>query len=68
MEDEQAENESVLKSKYKKVGVLPIRIVKSNVSSIGPSTFVREQQKINKKNRVNLYKRNNHVTENKPIR
>ena len=25
-------------SKYKKVGVLPIRIVKSNVSSIGPSS------------------------------
>ena len=25
------------KSKYKKVGVLPIRIVKSNVSSVGPS-------------------------------
>ena len=24
------------KSKYKKVGVLPIRIVKSNVSSVGP--------------------------------
>ena len=24
------------KSKYKKVGVLPIRIVKSNVSSLGP--------------------------------
>ena len=26
------------KSKYEKVGVLPIRIVKSNVSSIGPSS------------------------------
>ena len=26
------------KSKYKKVGVLPIRIVKSNVSSVGPSS------------------------------
>ena len=26
------------KSKYKKVGVLPIRIVWSNVSSIGPSS------------------------------
>ena len=25
-------------SKYKKVGVLPIRIVKSNVSSVGPSS------------------------------
>ena len=25
-------------SKYEKVGVLPIRIVKSNVSSIGPSS------------------------------
>ena len=33
-------------SKYKKVGVLPIRIVWSNVSSIWP--FVREKQKINK--------------------
>ena len=29
------------KSKYKKVGVLPIRLVKSNVSSVGP--FVREK-------------------------
>ena len=27
----------VYKSKYKKVGVLPIQIVKSNVSSVGPS-------------------------------
>ena len=26
------------KSKYRKVGVLPIRIVESNVSSIGPSS------------------------------
>ena len=26
------------KSKYKKVGVLPIRIVKSNASSVGPSS------------------------------
>ena len=26
------------KSKYKKVGVLPIRIIKSNVSSVGPSS------------------------------
>ena len=26
------------KSKYKKVGVLPIRIAKSNVSSVGPSS------------------------------
>ena len=26
----------VYKSKYKKVGVLPIRIEKSNISSIGP--------------------------------
>ena len=26
------------KSKYEKVGVLPIRIVKSNVSSVGPSS------------------------------
>ena len=26
------------KSKYKKVGVLPIRIVKSNISSVGPSS------------------------------
>ena len=26
------------KSKHKKVGVLPIRIVKSNVSSVGPSS------------------------------
>ena len=26
------------KSKYKKVGVLPIRIVKSDVSSVGPSS------------------------------
>ena len=28
----------IYKSKYKKVGVLPIRIVWSNVSSIGPSS------------------------------
>ena len=28
------------KSKYKKVGVLPIRIVQSNVSSIGPSSEI----------------------------
>ena len=49
------------KSKYEMVGVLPIRIAKSNVSSVGP--FVREKQKI-----MNLYKRDNHVTENKPIR
>ena len=35
------------KSKYKKVGVLPIRIVKSNVSSVSNvSPFVREKQKI----------------------
>ena len=27
-----------IKSKYEKVGVLPIRIVKSNVSSVGPSS------------------------------
>ena len=26
------------KSKYKKIGALPIRIVKSNVSSVGPSS------------------------------
>ena len=26
------------KSKYEKVGVLPIRIAKSNVSSVGPSS------------------------------
>ena len=26
------------KSKYEKVGVLPMRIVKSNVSSVGPSS------------------------------
>ena len=25
-------------SEYKKVGVLPIRIIKSNVSSVGPSS------------------------------
>ena len=36
------------KSKYKKVVVLPIWIVKYNVSSVGPSS-VREKQKINKK-------------------
>ena len=30
------------KSKYKKVGVLPIRIVWSNVSSIGPSSEKNE--------------------------
>ena len=29
---------SCFKSKYKKVAVLPIRIVKSNVSSVGPSS------------------------------
>ena len=28
----------IYKSKYKKVGVLPMRIVWSNVSSIGPSS------------------------------
>ena len=28
----------IYKPKYKKVGVLPIRIVKFNVSSIGPSS------------------------------
>ena len=44
----------------KKVGVLPIRIVKSNISTVGPyRKYI--------KNRVNSYKRNNHVTENKPI-
>ena len=30
-------SETVSKYKIKKVGVLPIRIVKSNVSSVGPS-------------------------------
>ena len=36
-------NIKIYKSKYEKVGVLPIRIVKSNVSSVGPSSekFVR---------------------------
>ena len=42
-------------SKYKKVGVLPIRIVWSNVSSIGPWTEW-------------IYMRDNHVTKSKPIR
>ena len=31
----------VFKLKYKKVGVLPIRIVWSNVSSIGPSSEMK---------------------------
>ena len=31
----------IYKSKYKKVGVLPIRIVKSNVSSVGPVSLWR---------------------------
>ena len=35
------------KSKYKKVGVLQIRIVQSNVSSIGPSSEKKKQQKKN---------------------
>ena len=52
------------KSKNKMVGVLPIRIVQSSVSSIGPSS---ERNRKQIKNRVNLYKRDNHVTENKPI-
>ena len=43
--------------KYKKVGVLLIWIVKSNVSSVGHSL----------ENGVNLYKRDNHVTENQAI-
>ena len=30
--------QSRYKSKYKMIGVLPIRIVKSNVSSVGPSS------------------------------
>ena len=37
------------KSKYKKVGVLPIRIVKSNVSSIGPSSE-RKRKEIQERN------------------
>ena len=39
------------KSKYKKGGVLPIRIVKSNVSSIGPSS---ERNRANAR-KVRLY-------------
>ena len=42
------------KSKYKKVGVLPIRIVKSNVSSIGPSSERNTRQRANAQN-VRLY-------------
>ena len=29
------------KSKYKKVGVLPIQTVKSNVSNVGPSVYLK---------------------------
>ena len=42
------------KSKYKKVGVLPIRIVKSNVSSIGPSSERNTWQRAYAQN-VRLY-------------
>ena len=35
------------KSKYKKVGVLPMRIVKSNVSSVGPSSERNQYMYIN---------------------
>ena len=41
------------KSKYKKVSVLPIWIVKSNVSSIGPSSE-RKKRRVNARN-VRLY-------------
>ena len=51
------------KSKYKTVGVLPIRIVKSNVLSVAPSS---ERNRKLIEHRVNLYQRDNHVTENMP--
>ena len=51
------------KSKYKTVGVLPIRIVKSNVLSVAPSS---ERNRKLIKRRVNLYQRDTHVTENMP--
>ena len=44
----------IYKSKYKKVGVLPTRIVKSNVSSVGPSSE-RNVSLINSQN-VNRFK------------
>ena len=49
----------------KNVGVPPIWIVYSNVSSIGPSS---ERNRKLIKNLVNLYKRNNHVKESQPIK
>ena len=39
----------------------------SKVSRFERWPIVREKQKINLKNRVNLYKSDNHVAENRPI-
>ena len=47
--------ETTSKKKYGKVGVLPIRILRSNVSSVGPSSE-RNQREIEKYKKVSSIK------------
>ena len=46
--DHQTKHSIDYKSNYKKVGVLPIRIVQSNVSSVGPSSEKKGERNENK--------------------
>ena len=55
------------KSKYKNVGVLPIRKVKSKVSSVGPSSETETENKYKKNGWIYIREIIMHVAENKPI-